>query len=150
MAKVFNRVMGILGLDDEDDIEEIQETEMMEESSKESEYEEPAVSSKRGSKVVNIHTASSVKVVISKPKTYEEATLICDDLKNRKIIVVNTSELDFKIAQRLLDFMGGASYVLGGELQEIEKGVYMLSPSNVEVSNELKNELTSKGIFNWK
>jgi cell division inhibitor SepF len=45
--------------------------------------------------------------------------------------------------------MGGASYALGGELQEIERGVYILSPSNVEVSNELKNELSSKGLFGW-
>ena len=45
--------------------------------------------------------------------------------------------------------MGGASYSLGGELQEIEKGVFILSPSNVEVTNELKNELTSRGLFSW-
>ena len=30
-----------------------------------------------------------------------------------------------------------------------EKGVYIISPSNIEVNNELKNKLSSKGIFNW-
>ena len=33
--------------------------------------------------------------------------------------------------------------------QEIEKRVYLLSPSNVEVTSELKSELTSKALFNW-
>ncbi len=64
--------------------------------------------------------------------------------------MVNTNSLDPKVAQRLLDFMGGASYALGGELQEADRGVYVLSPANIEVTNEFKNELSSKGIFGWK
>lgn len=145
-AKVFNKVMGFLGLEEEN--MDIDEVEYLEEE--ETELEQPPyASSKKNNKVVNIHTTVSAKVMIIKPREYEEATYICDNLKNRKIIVVNSCELEPKVAQRLLDFMGGASYALGGDLQEIEKGVYMLSPSNVEVTNELKNELSSKGLFTW-
>ena len=35
------------------------------------------------------------------------------------------------------------------KIEEIEKGVFIVSPSNVEVTNELKNELSNKGMFNW-
>ena len=63
--------------------------------------------------------------------------------------VKHTSALERRIAQRLLDFVSGACFALAGELQEIERGVYILSPSNVEVTNELKSELSSKGMFNW-
>lgn len=145
-AKVFNKVMGFLGLEEESvDMDEIEYLE-----DEETEVEQPPyLTSKKNNKVVNIHTAVSAKVMIIKPRDYEEATYICDNLKNRKIIVVNSCELEPKVAQRLLDFMGGASYALGGDLQEIEKGVYMLSPSNVEVTNELKSELSSKGLFTW-
>lgn len=147
-AKVLNKMWGFLGLEDEYD-EEYEEETGIEEEREELETIMPTSTSKRQQgKVVNIHTAVSAKVTIIKPTVYEEATDICDDLKNRKIVVVNTTSLDAKVAQRMLDFMGGASYALGGELQEIEKGVYILSPSNVEVTNEFKNEL-SKGLFNW-
>lgn len=149
--KVLNKVMGIIGLNEEDDYDELEDTdmEMTSSDSDDFDYDNSIMQNKKSSKVVNIHTANSVKVVIIKPSSYEEATAICDDLKNRKIVVVNVSELEPKVAQRLLDFMGGASYVVNGELQEIERGVYILSPSNVEVSKDLKNELSSKGIFNW-
>lgn len=140
MAGVLNKVMGILGLDDGD--EEEFENEIVDETE---EIEEPI--GRKSGKVVNIHTNSSIKVVISRPKDYEEATNICEDFKARKIIVINVTELEPKTAQRLLDFMGGASFVLGGTLQEIEKGVYMLLPSNVELSNELRTELSGKGLF---
>ena len=48
-----------------------------------------------------------------------------DNLKSRKIVVVNTTALDPKVGQRLLDFVGGVCYALGGDLQQIEKGVYI-------------------------
>jgi cell division inhibitor SepF len=149
-AKMINKMMGFLGL--EEDIE-IEEDDVKEESMKEEEVEQVesifASSKKKQNNVVNIHTAASAKVVIIKPNDYDEAANICDNLRNRKIVVVNTTSLESKIAQRLLDFIGGACYALGGELQQVEKGVFILSPSNVEVSNDLKNELSSRGILNW-
>ncbi|GIM27977.1 cell division protein SepF [Clostridium polyendosporum] len=144
-AKMFSRMKEILGFEEYE--EELDERE--EDNNVEEEDIEPVIPSKKSNKVVNIHTATSAKVMITKPAAYEDATEICDALKNRKIIVVNTSGLEIKIAQRLLDFISGACYALTGELQEVERGVYILSPSNVEVTNELKSELTNKGIFNW-
>ena len=61
----------------------------------------------------------------------------------------NTNSLETKIAQRLVDFVSGAACVLNAELQEIEQRVYLLSPQNVEVSNELKSEISSKALFSW-
>jgi len=148
-GKVLNKVMGFLGLEEnsEDEVNEEKQTEKIEDMDMEAETIFP--SSKKQSKLVNIHTAASCKVVIIRPNDYDEAANICDNLKNRKIVVVNTTSLESKTAQRLLDFIGGASYVLGGELMEVEKGVYVLSPSNVEVSNDLKNELSSRSIHSW-
>ncbi|MFL0195526.1 cell division protein SepF [Clostridium sp. WILCCON 0269] len=148
-GKMINKMMGFLGLEDdlEEDIEEVEE-----EKDRKSDFPEveTIMNSKRQNKVVSIHTTISAKVRIVKPTTYEEAADICDELKNRKIIVINTTGLENRIAQRLLDFMGGASYALGGDLEEIEKGVYILSPASVEVSSDLKNELSGKKIFGWK
>lgn len=150
-GKMLNRMMGFLGLEDDLD-DEIDETEEEKGEKVVNEFTdvEPVINSKKQNKVVSIHTTISAKIRIVKPTTYEEAADICDELKNRKIVVVNTTGLETKTAQRLLDFMGGSSYSLGGSLEEIEKGVYILSPSCVEVTNDLKNELSGKGLFNWK
>jgi len=144
-SKVINKVMGFLGMAEEEE-DEVQEVENEEEKM---DIETLMGANKRQSKVVNIHTSTSTKVVIIKPDDFDEATTISDNLKSRKIVVVNTTALDPKVGQRLLDFVGGVCYALGGDLQQIEKGVYIMSPSNIEVNNDLKNELSSKGIFNW-
>ncbi len=150
MSNVFSKVKSILGFEDYEDYDEYEDDEY--ENEEETEEAEPVITNKKipnSGKVVNIHTSTSVKVTITKPSDYEEAMEICDALKNRRIVLVNTTILDLKIAQRLLDFISGSCYALGGEVQQIEKGVYLLSPSNVEVTNELKNELSTKALFNW-
>ncbi|AEB75852.1 cell division protein SepF [Clostridium botulinum] len=148
--KMLNKVMDFLGLEEEiDEIEEMDNEALNEENEEiENIFDASNVRNQKG-KVVSIHTAASTKVIILKPMDYDAAIEICDNLKARKIIVVNMTSLESKIAQRLLDFIAGASYALGGSLDEIDKGVYIISPSNVEITNELKNELSSKGILNW-
>ncbi|MBL4931045.1 MULTISPECIES: cell division protein SepF [Clostridium] len=145
-AKMVDKVKGLFGFGEYDDeYEDFEDDELMDEV----EEVEPIISNKKSNKVVNIHTSSSAKVTIKKPTVYDDATEICEALKARRIVVINSTALETKIAQRLLDFVSGACFALAGELQEVEKGVYILSPSNVEVTNELKSELSSKGIFNW-
>lgn len=151
MSDVMSKVKNFLGFGEYDEdyegYEDFDDTDMEEE---EGDTIEPVIqNNKKNNKVVNIHTNASAKVTITKPTAYEEATEICDALKNRRIVLVNTASLEIKIAQRLLDFISGSCYALGGELQEIEKGVYILSPSNVEVTSDLKNELSSKALFSW-
>lgn len=149
MSNVLSKVKSILGFEDYEDYDDFEDEEYENEEMEEENSAEPVITNKKNNKVVNIHTSSSVKVTITKPSDYEEAMEICDALKNRRIVLVNTTILEFKIAQRLLDFISGSCYALGGEVQQIEKGVYLLSPSNVEVTNELKNELSTKALFNW-
>lgn len=148
MSNVFGKFKEIMGMGDdyEDDFEDFEDLEV--ENDLENDIE-PIVSKKKGNNVVNIHSAATAKVVVMKPTSYDEAREISDALKSRKIVLVNATGLETKLAQRLIDFVSGSAYVLGATLQEIEHRVYLLSPSNVEVTSELKNELSSKALFNW-
>ena len=102
-------------------------------------------------KIVNLHAGANVaKMTIIKPVAYDEVLGICDDLKNRKIVIVNATILDPKVAQRTVDFLCGASYALDAEFQEVEKSIYILAPSNVEVTKELEKEIQTKSsLFSW-
>ncbi len=143
----FKGLGRIIGMDDDDDDDELAEDRLIENDENNDDIEIEPYVNKKQNKIVNIHTASSSKVVISKPSNYDEGKIIVDNLKSRKIAIVNLNGVEAKEGQRILDFLIGSIYALEGGLQSVEKGVFILSPSNVEVSNELKNELTNKGIF---
>ena len=143
----FGKFKDIIGMNDEydDDYEDYENEEVEEEN----EEVEPIIKNKGNNKVVNIHSAATAKVMVLKPTTFDEARDISDAIKSRKIAVVNATALETKSAQRLVDFISGSCFVLGATIKEIEHRVYLLSPSNVQVTEELKNELSSKAIFNW-
>ncbi|MBP1743706.1 MAG: cell division protein SepF [Firmicutes bacterium] len=146
-GKVLNKMMGFLGLDDDFEDDDYEDQDIHDTNN--AEAEQKISNFKKKPNVVSIHTTISAKVKIVKPTDYEEAADICDDVKNRNIVVINTTALEQRTAQRLLDFLGGSSYALGGTLEEIDKGVFLISPSNVEVSSDLKTELSTKGLFTW-
>ena len=148
MSNMFCKFKEIIGLGEYDD-EDFEDLEEVEEEEEEVEEVEPIISKQRGNKVVNIHNSACAKIMVVKPGSYDEAREIADAIKNRKIVLVNTTAMETKIAQRLVDFISGACCVLGAQLQEVEQRVYLLSPSNVEVSNELRSEISSKALFNW-
>lgn len=148
---MISKMKSMLGVEEfDEEFDDFAEGEELEENDIEDEIE-PIIQGKKnnGSKVVNIHSTSSPKVNITKPLSYEEAREISDALKNRRIVVINTTGMEIRVAQRVLDFVSGSCYALGGTIQDIEKGVYLVSPSNVEVTSELKNEISSKAIFNF-
>ena len=101
-------------------------------------------------KVLDIRTASQVKMVIYQPATFDQVNEICDNLKNRKPVIVNLEKLENQVAQRILDFLSGAVYGLDGNLHKISGGIFIAAPSNVDISEHLMGEIKDKMIFKWQ
>lgn len=145
-GKVINKMMGFFGFDESDEVEDnVQD--LQEEAAEEEDIQKSY--QKKGSKIVDIHTAMTVKVVIVKPKDYDDCRGIVDHLKSRKIVVLNVCDMETKTDQRLLDFVSGACYALQATIEEVSSGTFIISPSNVEVTSDLKSELLNKGVFSW-
>ncbi len=98
--------------------------------------------------VVNLHTTSSMKIVVHEPLNYEEAPTIVNDLKARKTVVVNLEQLDQTTKRQVFDFINGGLYSLEGNIQKVTKDIFVLAPNSVEIDG-LKDELKNKGIFAW-
>lgn len=153
LRNAAEKVWGFFGLKDEyeDAIEEDVKQKNTDETFSMEKQNTQIETTNLNGKVVNLHAGANVaKMTIIKPVAYDEVLGICDDLKNRKIVIVNATILDPKVAQRTVDFLCGASYALDAEFQEVEKSIYILAPSNVEVTKELKKEIQTKSsLFSW-
>lgn len=139
----INKVLDIFGMGDE--VERNTDDEM---DNNENEQIE-VISNNRKGKVVSIHSNSNAKVVILEPTDIEEITTLCESLKNRKIVLANLNKLESKLAQRFVDFAGGAAYALDGDIQQVSSGILLITPNNVDVTSDMKDELSNRGIFSW-
>ncbi|MBC8590439.1 cell division protein SepF [Wansuia hejianensis] len=145
MSDLMNKFKYFIGIDDYDEEENESEEQYQDES-----FDMPIATKTRNinNKVVNIHTNTNMKIIVHEPLSYEEAPSIVNDLKSRKVIIINFEQLDSNLKRQIFDFMNGALYAMEGKIQKVTKDIFILAPSNVEIDG-LKDELKSKGIFPW-
>lgn len=90
----------------------------------------------------------SSKVVLSEPRVYAEAQEIADHLKNRRAVVVNLQRIQHDQAKRIVDFLSGTVYAIGGDIQRIGSDIFLCTPDNVDVSGTI-SELISEDDQRW-
>jgi cell division inhibitor SepF len=89
----------------------------------------------RRNKVVNIHATAQLKVVLVKPERFENASEIADHLREKRTVVLNLEKTSKEASRRLIDFLTGVAYSIGGDLRNIATNAYVITPSNVDVEN---------------
>lgn len=92
---------------------------------------------KTSNKVLNIHSNAQMSVVLFQPKTFDEATVVVDTLKSKRPVVLNISELEMDLARKVFDFCSGALYALDGHIQQVAKGIFVLAPTNVDITGDV-------------
>ncbi len=149
-----NRFRSFFALDD--DTEYVEEHYEQEES-----VEEPVQQSRPAAKasqqlnqqqnVISLQSVQkSSKMMLCEPRVYAEAQEITDHLKNRKVVVVNLQRIQRDQAVRIVDFLSGTVYALGGDIQKIGTDIFLCTPDNVDVSGSISDMMGEHDTTNVK
>jgi cell division inhibitor SepF len=115
----------------------------------EPEEEKPDIHLETDNRVIPFHGRKEegeiVKVI--KPQEFNEAQIVADFLKEGKTIVVNLEGIEISQAQRIIDFIGGASFAVDGTLKAISNNIFIVAPGNIEVSGDLRDEIISDSML---
>lgn len=84
------------------------------------------------------------KMILVEPRAYSETQQIADHLKRRNSVVVNLKRVTNDQARRIIDFLSGTLYAIGGELQRLGNGIYLCTPKNVNVEGRISDEEAEK------
>jgi cell division inhibitor SepF len=71
-----------------------------------------------------------------RPRRFDQAQEIADSFKEGSPVIVNLQDVSADLSRRLIDFASGLCYGLGGSMEKVASGVYLLTPANVSVSPE--------------
>lgn len=80
--------------------------------------------------------AANAEVCMIMPKSYDDANTIADVLLSHKAVVLNLEGIDMAAAQRIIDFASGSCYTVGGNLQKISKKIFIVVPSDMNLSGD--------------
>ena len=99
----------------------------------------------RGAVVRPLPIPVTAKPHIVVPRSFNEAQEIADLIKSNAPVIMNLQEADRDLSRRLIDFASGLCYGLGGSMERVANSVYLLTPTDVEVSAEDKRRLEERG-----
>lgn len=99
-------------------------------------------------------TNKSGKMILLEPRAFSESQQIADHLKKRNTVVVNMKRVTPDQAKRIIDFLSGTVYAIGGDLQKIGGGIFLCTPKNVNVEgvisdDEDKNKKSKDDELEW-
>ena len=82
---------------------------------------------------------------IETPVAFDQAKDIADRFKADQPVVMDLTEADRDLSRRLIDFSSGICYALGGHMEKVAAGTYLITPAHVEVSEVEKRRLRERG-----
>ncbi len=91
--------------------------------------------------------ATSARVHVVEPHGFNDAQEVGDRLKADQPVIINLQGLSRDLQRRMIDFSSGLTYAVGGSMSRVADQVFLLTPSNVEVSQEEKERLQARGLF---
>ncbi|HCC07696.1 MAG TPA: hypothetical protein DEP72_06025 [Clostridiales bacterium] len=155
MKKIFDKIMGAMGMVEYEDDDYSHDNKRVEEKSDpigfgfntnsvNDESNLKAYAQNNNSKIVNIHNNVNMKMVVVCPQSYEEAKEVCDYVRARKPVVVNLESMDHAIGQRVMDFLSGSCYSLNGDIKRVTKNIFILAPDNVDIASETSGQFSTE------
>ena len=79
---------------------------------------------------------SNIELKVVHPSSFDEVGEIADYLIDGCTVVLNLEMLDQIQTVRMLDFLNGVTYSTDGEIKNIAKNTYIITPHNVDISED--------------
>jgi cell division inhibitor SepF len=89
----------------------------------------------------------TAKVHVAAPSEFADAQEIADRFRNGQPVIVNLGTTYRELGHRMIDFCSGVAYALGGTMDKVADKVFLMTPSNFELSAEEKRRLQERGLY---
>ncbi len=98
----------------------------------------------KGEDSIKKSTDNGNSMILVEPRAYSESQQIADHLKSRNAVVVNFKRVTSEQSKRILDFLTGTLYAIGGSMEKLGNGIYLCTPKNVSVQGKMTEEESKK------
>lgn len=156
---VLDKILGTLGLAEkpEENAEPMKRGLSREEKSvpakkRSTEIEPPSLPAQPASPKAAVTPASdaAMRIIVIEPSIFDDVQLVADYLKKERPVVINFERTEQDIAKRIIDFISGVTYALGGTIQKVGNHIFFAAPSNIDVGDSLPDTLLNGQFIPWQ
>lgn len=91
--------------------------------------------------------APQAKLLLVRPERFEVAADIADRIAERNAIVLNLEETEKNTSRRILDFLSGVTYALGGKIKKVAGNTYVITPAGMDFMGDSLEEMESRESY---
>lgn len=147
---MMDKVKDFIGITDYDDDEDDYDDELTTENrnSNDGRKSEKVEMYSKKNNVIKVHSNSDMKVSICEPDKYEDCTKAVDELKSRKVVVLNIEGMELEEQKQIFEFIKGSVYSLEASIQKVSNGIFVIAPSNVQIDGRLGERFERNYFYN--
>lgn len=90
----------------------------------------------------------ATRIVSVSPHNFNDASHIGEEIKRGHAVIMNLNDCDEALARRLVDYASGLIHGIDGKIAKISRGIFVISPKNVNVDDEIKLRSEDATFFN--
>ena len=76
----------------------------------------------------------SIELKVVHSEKYEDVVSVAEHLLNHCTVVLDLNDANKDVRRRILDFLSGVAFSIGGQVRRVTENTYIITPSNVDVS----------------
>lgn len=84
---------------------------------------------------------TNAQITIIEPRVYSEALTIAKKIIANEAVIVNFHLIEEAQARRIVDFLTGTVYALGGDIQRIGNEIFLCTPENIVIDGATAKSL---------
>lgn len=81
------------------------------------------------------------------PKSFQDAAKIAEELVERKPVILTLDMVPQDESRRLVDFLSGVTYAIGGKIMRFSSKVYILTPPNINLVGDSVDDLEAESFY---
>lgn len=78
---------------------------------------------------------ANIELKVTRPEKFSDVSTIADYLLDGCTVVLNMELMDKTAGVRMLDFLNGVTYSLGGDIKNVSPGTYIITPHNIDITD---------------
>ena len=76
----------------------------------------------------------SLELKVVHSEKYEDVVTVAEYLLDHCTVVLDLNDANKEVRRRILDFLSGVAFSIGGQVRRVTENTYIITPSNVDVS----------------
>ncbi|MBQ3004667.1 MAG: cell division protein SepF [Clostridia bacterium] len=101
---------------------------------------------RESSRVVDFNASATATtkphVVFAQLSRFDDVGDVASNLSEKRIVILNLENADERETRRIIDFLYGVIFALGGKIKRVATRTFVITPHNIPFTGELLDEIS--------